>query len=150
MRLLRCDQFLNTLSYYASELGAADLSEVILSTSWTAEQCLIAFRGMCRSIQRIHRRNIVHRDLKPANFLVMPDGSVKVSDFGTARDLNNENHAIALDYSGFAPGDIRYMAPEMLASLHDDDPSIAYRADIYSLGSILFEMFWGVQLGPQL
>jgi hypothetical protein len=50
----------------------------------------------------------------------------------------------------FHRGDFGYVAPEMLASLHDDDPLLALGADVFSLGSCLFEIFSGVPLGVQL
>ena len=125
-------------AYYAVELASCDVNSLILADSWTAIQKLDAFRVMCRAVQRIHARRVVHRDLKPSNFLVMPDGSLRLSDFGTARDLNND--AIARAYHA-PPGDVGYAAPEMIASLHDVDPSFALAGDIYSLGAILFELF---------
>jgi serine/threonine protein kinase len=80
----------------------------------------------------------------------MPDGSIRLSDFGTARILDGTTPGLLADYAQFPPGDLAYVAPEMLASLHDDDPSIALGADIFSLGSCLFEMHTGIPLGVQL
>jgi serine/threonine protein kinase len=100
-------------------------------------------------VQRTHSKLIAHRDLKPGNFLLMPDGSVCLSDFGTARDLSDPNGAVLGKYT-MPPGDRTYTAPEMLALLHDVDPRYALRADIYSLGVILFEMFSGTPLFFQI
>lgn len=91
-------------------------------------------------MQRIHTQNVVHRDLKPSNFLIMPDGTLRLSDFGTARDLSDPAGALIPNYQA-PPGDMGYAAPEIMASLHDVNPSFAIRADIYSLGAILFELF---------
>ncbi len=137
------------LKYYALELASRDVGDVIASGTWTAVENLIAFRSMCRSVQRVHSRRIAHRDLTPSNFLVMSDGSTRLSDFGTARRLNSTTASLVDSYTG-PPGDRRYCAPEMLACLHDEDPSIAVGADIFSLGAILFEMFSGTNLGLRL
>ena len=137
------------LKYYALELASHDVGDVIANSTWTAVENLIAFRSMCRSVQRIHSRRIAHRDLKPSNFLVMSDGSTRLSDFGTARRLNPTTASLVDSYTG-PPGDRRYCAPEMLACLHDEDPSIAVGGDIFSLGAILFEMFSGINLGLRL
>ena len=137
------------LRYYALELASRDVGDVIASGAWTAVENLIAFRSMCRSVQRVHSRRIAHRDLTPSNFLVMSDGSTKLSDFGTARRLNPTTASLVDSYTG-PPGDRRYCAPEMLACLHGEDPSIAVGADIFSLGAILFEMFSGTNLGLRL
>jgi serine/threonine protein kinase len=127
-------------AYYAVELAARDMNSVILSDAWTAVQKLQAFRAMCRAVQRIHAKSVVHRDLKPSNFLVMPDRSIRLSDFGTARDVSDLDGSLLASYAA-PPGDIRYASPEMLAAIHDVDPSVAFFADVYSLGAILFELF---------
>jgi serine/threonine protein kinase len=136
-------------SYYSLELAAHDVAGAIASGSWDAEQSLVAFRAMCRAVQRIHSKKITHRDLKPSNFLVLGSGEVRLSDFGTARQVATGVTALIHGYSG-PPGDRRYCAPEMLACLHDENAHIAFTADIFALGAILFEMFSGTILGLRL
>jgi len=104
---------------------------------------------MCRAVQRIHSRKIAHRDLKPGNFLVMPDRSTRLSDLGTARVIDGTAPGIAVTYTA-QPGDRRYTAPEIIAGLHDVEPEFAFRADIFSLGAILFELFTGTILALPL
>jgi serine/threonine protein kinase len=135
-----------TFEYYALELAESDIGSIIENGGWNIEQTLQSFHVMCRAVQRIHLRGIAHRDLKPSNFLVMPDGSVKLSDFGTARDLSGMPNAILQHYAD-PPGDSRYASPEMITCLHDEDPQIAFHGDIFSLGSILFELITGTCLG---
>jgi serine/threonine protein kinase len=118
--------------YFAVELAVTDVGEAARTGSWNSEQKLLGFREMCKGVQRIHRAGIAHRDIKPSNFLIMPDGAVKLSDFGTARDVNGSDPPIMPDYM-IAPGDTRYSSPEMLALIHDVDATIAFRGDIYSL-----------------
>jgi serine/threonine protein kinase len=154
-------QFLETLNtttgftfdvqfaYYGTERATSDVLAAITAKIWNAQQTLLAFRAMCRSIQRLHSAGIVYRDAKPENFLVMPDATVKLSDLGTARDLTDPTSALLTQYDRI-PGDIRYVAPELFAHLHDVDPAFAYGADIFSLGATLFEMFTGMQLGVQV
>lgn len=132
-------------AYYAVELASGDAGQAIANGAWSAKQMLTYFRVMCRGVQRMHKLGIVHRDLKPNNFLVMPDGNLRLSDFGTARCLADKAPPIEDVYT-CPPGDLRYTAPEMIACLHDVDARYAYVADIYSLGAILFEMFSGSQL----
>ena len=127
-------------AYYAVELASHDVNSVILAGSWAPRQKLQTFRAMCRSVQRIHAQRVVHRDLKPSNFLMMSDGTLRLSDFGTARDLSDPAGTLMPTYQA-PPGDLGYAAPEVMACLHDVDPSYAIRADIYSLGAILFEIF---------
>ena len=135
--------------YYATELASGDLSAVIANGRWCPERMLLAFRAICRAVQRIHAQQIVHRDLKPSNMLVMTKGDVKLSDFGAARQIDAMVPALVAAYAG-PPGDLRYCAPEMLACLHDENPAIAFTSDFFSLGAILFEMFSGTILGLRL
>jgi serine/threonine protein kinase len=137
-------------AYYALELASSDLGSAIESGGMSAGGILQRFRVMCRAVQRVHSLGIAHRDIKPANFIVMPDGTIKLSDFGTARSVADGAGGLIRDYAGFPPGDLGYTAPEILASLHDDDPRFGLDADIFALGASLFEMFSGVPLGVQL
>jgi serine/threonine protein kinase len=136
-------------AYYAVELAAGDVTAAILTDMWGSKKKLEVFRGMCRAVQRAHSRQIAHRDLKPGNFLFMSDGSVRLCDFGTARDLADPAGGLLGRYT-MPPGDRTYTAPEILALLHDVDPRYSLRADIYSLGLILFEMFSGTPLFFQI
>ncbi len=137
-------------AYYALELASSDLGSSIESGGMSVTQVLFRFRAMCRAVQRAHSLGIAHRDIKPTNFLVMPDDSIKLSDFGTARMVGDGVSGLVRDYAGFPPGDLGYTAPEILASLHDDDARFGLAADIFALGASFFEMFSGVPLGVQL
>src|SRR5882724_6693638 len=111
--------------YYALELAETDLGTLIETNVMGAHAALEYFRFMCKAIKRIHKLRIAHRDIKPRNFLIMADGTLKLSDFGTARVLDGTTPGLLADYAQFPPGDLGYVAPVMLASLHDDDPYIA-------------------------
>ncbi|HYE13164.1 MAG TPA: protein kinase [Pyrinomonadaceae bacterium] len=77
---------------------------------------------------------IVHRDLKPPNIMVTPDDRVKVTDFGIVKLVG----AAATDTSNVAYGSPRYVSPEQAGG----EP-VGQRSDIYSLGTILYEMLTG-------
>jgi len=83
-----------------------------------------------------HGRGLVHRDVKPSNVLVQLDGRVKVTDFGIAKaaDQGHED----LTRAGKVMGTARYLAPEQLEGHPVDE-----RADVYSLGLVLYEMLTG-------
>jgi serine/threonine protein kinase len=136
-------------TYFALELAETDLGSVINSRALKAEDILNWFHPMCRSIRRCHQLGYAHRDVKPGNFLIMPDGSLRLSDFGTAKRLNDSSPALSTSYV-YPPGDLSYASPEILAALLDDDPTLAFTADRFALGSVLFEMVTGSVLGVQL
>ena len=101
---------------------------------------------VCSAIQHAHQKGIIHRDLKPSNILVTEhDGRpvTKVIDFGLAKALHG-SHALT-DLSmhtafGAVIGTPLYMAPEQLATSALD---VDTRADLYSLGVILYELLTG-------
>ena len=84
-----------------------------------------------------HQAGIVHRDLKPANVLIDNDLLLKIVDFGVAAAQSQGD--TQLTKTGYVIGSPKYMAPEQILGKKVDE-----RADIYSLGVILYEMFAGV------
>jgi eukaryotic-like serine/threonine-protein kinase len=84
-----------------------------------------------------HQAGIVHRDLKPANLLIDNDSLLKIVDFGVAAAQSQGD--TQLTKTGYVIGSPKYMAPEQILGKKVDE-----RADIYSLGVILYELFTGV------
>ncbi|MFI4891558.1 MAG: HEAT repeat domain-containing protein [Steroidobacterales bacterium] len=84
-----------------------------------------------------HQSGIVHRDLKPANVLIDSEGLLKIVDFGVAAAHSQGD--TQLTKTGYVIGSPKYMAPEQILGKKVDE-----RADIYSLGIILYELFCGV------
>ena len=136
--------------YYGVERAYGTVADLIGEGQWNYIHRLDAFRSMCRAVQRLHSLGVVHRDLKPDNFLVVAPGCVKASDFGTARVLNGNMPPLHQNYATFWPGDTRYTAPEIIAGALDQNPSAAIVGDIYSLGSILFEILTGYRLSAEV
>jgi eukaryotic-like serine/threonine-protein kinase len=100
---------------------------------------------MSRGLAAAHDRQIVHRDLKPENVFVTADGSVKILDFGLARQTGRPT-VPAADSATMAPstepgvvlGTVGYMAPEQVRGEPSD-----HRADIFALGCVLYELLTG-------
>jgi len=87
------------------------------------------------ALEAAHRHGIVHRDVKPGNILFRDDGTPLLSDFGIAKDLRR---ASDLTTTGHVLGSPFYISPEQAESIEVDG-----RADLYSLGVILFELLTG-------
>ena len=104
------------------------------------------FVAVCQAVQHAHQKGIIHRDLKPSNILAtLIDGKPvpKVIDFGVAKAVGGKlmDEAPATQF-GAVIGTLEYMAPEQAGFLGDD---IDTRADIYSLGVILYELLTGLR-----
>lgn len=87
-----------------------------------------------RGLQHAHDRGIVHRDVKPQNIMVLPDGTIKVTDFGIARFSRSDQRTI----TDKAIGSVHYISPEQARGEVTDE-----KADIYSVGVMLYEMLTG-------
>ncbi len=90
---------------------------------------------IARALEHAHNAGIVHRDLKPGNLLISKDGTLKLSDFGIARDTQ----ATALTQAGKTVGTMNYMAPEQISGKYP----ITKHTDLYALGCVMFEMLTG-------
>lgn len=103
------------------------------------------FRGIMAGMAEAHGQGLVHRDLKPANILcaMPPSGPIpKIADFGLAKVLaEEEGGGLHRTRSGSALGTPAYMAPEQIR----DAKSVDSRADMFSLGAILYELVSGLR-----
>ena len=82
-----------------------------------------------------HQQGVIHRDIKPANMMLMPDGTVKLMDFGIAKGAADRK----LTMTGTTMGSLYYMSPEQIRGVQTLDP----RSDLYSVGVSLYELVTG-------
>jgi len=97
---------------------------------------------LCEGVHYAHQHGIVHRDIKPSNILIDCDGCPKIIDFGVAKILERARTAEVRTrtVAGERWGTIAYMSPEQAAG----DPSVDTLTDVYSLGTVAYEMLSGV------
>jgi hypothetical protein len=89
---------------------------------------------VARALAAAHALGLIHRDIKPGNVMLLPDGRVKVVDFGIARAAGSDT----LTHTGVVLGSTAYLSPEQAGGQPVDE-----RADLYSLGCVLYEMLTG-------
>lgn len=127
------------LAWIVMELiEGSSLRDLLAMGTMTPAEALAITPEICTALQFAHDRGIVHRDIKPENVLVTEDGHVKLVDFGLAK-LSSNGAGPMLTRTDQAMGTLRYMAPEQL----DAPKTVDHRADIFSLGVVLYEMLTG-------
>ena len=89
---------------------------------------------LCSALNYAHEQGVVHRDIKPANLFILPDGTVKLLDFGVAKLTTS-----TLTRQGDILGSVSYMSPEQVSG----SESLDGRSDIFSAGVMLFELIAG-------
>lgn len=99
------------------------------------QQALLILKQVLTAIGHAHDAGIVHRDIKPNNIMITKDGTVKITDFGLAKDQSNLTHTMTVA-SG---GTLYYMSPEHVKGFSFTDK----RSDIYSIGMTFYEMVTG-------
>lgn len=132
------------------ELGQTDVSQCFAELTRnpdTGKRDVLAnrntvkffFEGMVQAVQAIHSHRIVHGDLKPANF-VFSKGKIKLIDFGIAKSVRDDTINITRD--GMA-GTMNYIPPEALMENDMQQYKLSCKADVWSLGCILYSMCYG-------
>ena len=120
-------------------VDGANLRDLLAQGRMTTRDVLQLVPQLCDALQYAHDHRIVHRDIKPENVLVDGDGRVRIADFGLAKLLGDDPAGLGLTQTEQAMGTPHYMAPEQMRAGRDVD----HRADLYSLGVVIYEMLTG-------
>jgi WD40 repeat protein/serine/threonine protein kinase len=118
-------------------VGGGNLARMTRSSPQAFRWSARLAETLARAIHVAHERGIVHRDLNPSNILMTTDGTPKISDFGLAKFLLDDQ---GLSIGGVLLGTPSYMAPEQVAG---NGRSIGPTTDVYALGALLYEMLTG-------
>jgi serine/threonine protein kinase len=130
----------NGLYYFTMEyVDGQNLRDLLQAGPLSPAQVLSIIPPLCDALQYAHDEGLVHRDIKPENILLDRKGRVKIADFGLARLVGLTPTYLTLTGSHEVMGTLLYMAPEQMKRTHTVD----HRADLYSLGVVLYEMLTG-------
>lgn len=123
-------------------VDGCDLGRLLRGERLSLERALDIFRKVCRAVAHAHAQGFVHRDIKPSNILVGRDGTVKLADFGLAKELAAEGAASlsgGLTATTDQFGTAYYLAPERLTPGAASGPP----ADVFALGVLLYHTLSG-------
>ena len=143
-RLYDADTLDNGTPWFVMEyVDGVPITQYCREHNCSVEQRLQLFRAVCEAVGYAHSNAVIHRDLKPSNILVKPDGSVRLLDFGIAKqieglDLPVDQMTISPTMTGLRMMTPAYASPEQVRG----DP-VGVSTDVYSLGVILYELLTG-------
>jgi hypothetical protein len=121
--------------YLSMELLKGSVLEDLLDRPMDFARGIAYLIQACAGLQAAHDKGVIHRDIKPDNLFITSDETVKVMDFGIAKNTYGRGLTIA----GMTAGTPEYMAPEQISGFS----SVTAAADMYSLGMIAYRMFTG-------
>jgi len=128
------------LFYFIMEfVDGANLRQLTRSGELKPQAALAIVPRICEALQYAHDQGVVHRDIKPENILIDREGRVKIADFGLAKMARQTAEEFTLTGSWQVMGTPHYMAPEQM----ERPAEVDHRADIFSLGVVIYEMLTG-------
>jgi eukaryotic-like serine/threonine-protein kinase len=138
VRLVASGRYAGT-PFYAMEYVEGESLDKIMARrgriGW--EEVVRLGRQLCAGLQHAHEKGIVHRDLKPSNIMILKDGTVKLTDFGIAKDLDRT----AITEANSTVGTAAYMSPEQCKG----ERNLTYKSDLYSMGVMFYELLTGTK-----
>jgi serine/threonine protein kinase/tetratricopeptide (TPR) repeat protein len=138
-RLYDADTLTDGSPWFVMEyVEGVPLTEYCAAHDCSIEERLKLFRSVCEAVQYAHAHAVIHRDLKPSNILVKSDASIRLLDFGIAKQLESLNVPVDQTRTGLRLMTPAYAAPEQIRG-----GRVGIQADVYSLGVILYELLAG-------
>jgi len=123
-------QIFIAMAYYEGET----LKKKVISEQLSVDSVIEIAKQIAQGLTKAHQHGIVHRDIKPANVILTNDGVVKIIDFGVAKLMGSKG----ITKAPSTMGTVAYMSPEQTQG-----ETVDHRADIWSLGVVLYEMLTG-------
>lgn len=135
-RLYDADTLADGTPWFVMEyVEGLPLTEYCQKHNCSVERRLQLFRSVCEAVQYAHQHAVIHRDLKPSNILVKDDGTVRLLDFGIAKQMESLDVPVEQTMTGLRLMTPAYAAPEQIRG-----DRVGIHTDVYSLGVILYEL----------
>lgn len=138
-KLYDADTLANGTPFFVMEyVEGVPLTEYCRRNACSIDRRLQLFRAVCEAVEYAHGQAVIHRDLKPSNILVKSDGSVRLLDFGIAKQVESLDPSSNPTLTGLRMMTPAYAAPEQIRG-----DRAGVQSDVYSLGVILYELLTG-------
>src|SRR6516162_5317671 len=138
-RLYDADTLADGTPWFVMEyVDGMPLTEYCSKHECSIRERLRLFRSVCEAVQYAHQHAVIHRDLKPSNILAKQDGTVRLLDFGIAKQLESLDTPVDQTRTGLRLMTPAYAAPEQIRGQR-----VGVHTDVYSLGVILYELLTG-------
>lgn len=138
-RLYDADTLADGTPYFVMEyVEGLPLTEYARQHHCSIEERVVLFRSVCEAVQYAHQLAVIHRDLKPSNIFVKRDGSIRLLDFGIAKQFENLDSPADQTRTGLRLMTPAYAAPEQIRA-----GQVGIHTDVYSLGVMLYELLAG-------
>jgi serine/threonine-protein kinase len=126
-----------TTRYIAMEYVQGESLDKVMARRgrMTWEEVVALGQQLCAALQHAHEQGVVHRDLKPSNIMILPDGTLKLTDFGIAKGFEMTQ----LTADNCTVGTAAYMSPEQCKGERD----LTHKSDLYSMGVLFYELLTG-------
>jgi len=136
VRLVATGRVQGTPFYAMEYVNGESLDQVISRRGRLTWEEVVEFgQQLCAALQHAHEAGIIHRDLKPSNVMILPDGTVKLTDFGIAKDMDRTQ----LTAAHCTVGTAAYMSPEQFKGERD----LTAKSDLYNMGVMFYELLTG-------
>ncbi len=135
-RLYDADTLSDGTPFFVMEyVEGLPLTEYCAQNQCSVERRLQLFRQVCEAVEYAHSNAVIHRDLKPSNILVRSDGTIRLLDFGIAKQIESFEVPAQQTMTGLRLMTPAYAAPEQIRGQR-----LGVQTDVYSLGVILYEL----------